>query len=242
MALGWLRPETHAGAVSPEQLQEMNAIRWFHRIQLEPGVMTPGECPHTVAEATERFGIPADLHGKTVLDLGAWDGLFTFEAERRGARVTAMDVPTERGGNWGAKKGYDFAHRFLRSKAEFVPAGVFDLDPALHGKFDYVFFFGVLYHLTNPVEALQRLLPVTREACLIETAISLHPDALTHPIWEFKHGHDNDPSNYWYPTISGLAAVLRMAGWADANLVHAQHGRMTVRAIPPGSPLLNSPA
>ncbi|MGH9392907.1 MAG: class I SAM-dependent methyltransferase [Terriglobales bacterium] len=212
---------------------EMEAIRWFHRIQITADTVTPGECPHTAAEASARFGLPEDLRGKTVLDIGAWDGLFSFEAERRGATVTAMDTSPAKGGNWGGTAGFEFAHRQLGSGVQFRAASVHELDPAEHGRYDYVFFFGVLYHLTDPVDALRRLLTVTRECCLIETAISLHPDALDRPIWEFMPGHDNDPTNYWYPTISGLAAMLRMVGFADANLLYARDGRMTVRAFPP---------
>src|SRR5215210_1776907 len=37
--------------------------------------------------------IPGDLSGKSVLDIGAWDGYFSFEFERRGAeRVLAIDT------------------------------------------------------------------------------------------------------------------------------------------------------
>lgn len=216
--------------LTPEQVSEMRAIHWFHRIRLDAATVTPGDCPHTAEDATARFGLPADLTGKTVLDIGVWDGLFSFEAERRGARVTAMDTIPERGGNWGGTAGFDFARRLLGSQVEFRCASVHDLDPAVHGQFDYGFFFGVLYHLTDPYDALRRVLSVTRDTCLIETAISLHRDALTSPIWEFRPGNDNDPTNYWYPTVSGLAAMLRSVGFADAFVHWAQQGRMTVRA------------
>lgn len=218
--------------MTSDAVQAMRNIRWFHRIQLAPDVVTPGECPHTAADATSRFGLPEDLSGKTVLDIGAWDGLFSFEAERRGAKVTAVDTSAAGGGNWGGTLGFEFAHRQLHSKVNFRPRSVFDLDPAVDGRFDYVFFFGVLYHLTDPVEALRRVLSVTGECCLIETAFSTHPDGLKRPIWEFDYGHDNDPTNYWYPTVAGLAAVLRMVGFAEANVLYAQEGRLTVRAFP----------
>jgi tRNA (mo5U34)-methyltransferase len=196
----------------------MRAIRWFHRIDLADGIQTPGECPHTAAEATGRFGIPEDLSGKTVLDIGAWDGLFSFEAERRGARVTAIDT------------GFTFAHRRLNSRVELHPLSPYDLDPARHGKFDYVFFFGVLYHLTNPIEALHRVAAVTRERCLIETAYCDHPDGLKLGFWEFAHGRENDTTNYWYPTMRGLGNALQFVGFKEANVIFAQHGRMTVEA------------
>ncbi|MGH9599759.1 MAG: class I SAM-dependent methyltransferase [Terracidiphilus sp.] len=213
-----------------QELAEMQAIRWFHRIQLADGVQTPGECPHTAAEATTRFGLPEDLSGKTVLDIGAWDGLFSFEAERRGARVTAIDTDVKNGGNWAGTRGFNFARRKLASRVEFQPLSVYDLDPARHGKFDCVFFFGVLYHLTNPIEALRRVAAVTRECCLIETAYCEHPDGLKLGLWEFAHGRDNDPTNYWYPTMRGLANALKLVGFNVADVIHAQHGRMTVRA------------
>jgi len=214
------------------ELEAMRAIRWFHQIQLAPGVVTPGKCSHTAADATARFGMPEDLSGKTVLDIGAWDGLFSFEAERRGARVTAMDTTSENGGHWGGTAGFEFAHRRLGSQVEYRSGSVHELDPARHGRFDYVFFFGVLYHLTDPVDALRRLAAVTRECCLIETAFCVHPEGMARAFWEFAHGRDNDPTNYWFPTAAGLAAVLRWAGFAEANVIYAQQGRLTVRAFP----------
>ncbi|MGH9520437.1 MAG: class I SAM-dependent methyltransferase [Terriglobales bacterium] len=220
-------------SMTPSDLEAMQAIHWFHRIQLNETTITPGVCPHTAAEATERFGLPEDLSGKTVLDIGAWDGLFSFEAERRGAEVTAMDTSPLKGGHWGGTKGFEFARRQLGSRVKFKAGSVHELDPAIHGRFDYVFFFGVLYHLTDPMDALRRVAAVTKECCLIETAFSSHPDGLSRALWELCPGFDYDPSNYWYPTLAGLAAMLRLVGFEEANLLFTMDRRMTVRALPP---------
>jgi tRNA (mo5U34)-methyltransferase len=66
--------------------------------------------------------IPADLSGKTVLDVGAWDGFFSFEFERRCAkRVLAIDA-------WGGR-GLDVfeAHPTAKSagwsSGGMVPSG-----------------------------------------------------------------------------------------------------------------------
>ncbi len=60
---------------------------WYHAIELGDDVVTPGIRGWTL----DSLQIP-DLTGKTVLDIGAWDGYFSFEAERRGAsRVVALD-------------------------------------------------------------------------------------------------------------------------------------------------------
>jgi len=65
---------------------------WWHSIDLGEGVVTPGrKSAELLAAEWEALELP-DLRGKTVLDVGAWDGYFAFEAERRGAaRVVALD-------------------------------------------------------------------------------------------------------------------------------------------------------
>ena len=65
---------------------------WFHSIDLGHGVVTPGSktCEWLQRESADlRF---PDLTGKSVLDIGAWDGYYSFEAERRNARrVVSLD-------------------------------------------------------------------------------------------------------------------------------------------------------
>jgi tRNA (mo5U34)-methyltransferase len=61
---------------------------WYHAINLRPGITTPGWAPLDAS----MYQIPDDLTGKRVLDVGAWDGYWTFEALKRGAaHVTAID-------------------------------------------------------------------------------------------------------------------------------------------------------
>jgi tRNA (mo5U34)-methyltransferase len=72
-----------------EELNELveSVPVWWHAIDLGEGVVTPG----TRAWTIESLGVE-ELSGKTVLDIGAWDGYFSFEAERLGAsRVVALD-------------------------------------------------------------------------------------------------------------------------------------------------------
>jgi tRNA (mo5U34)-methyltransferase len=69
-----------------------SCIFWWHSIDLGQGVVTPGhKTPEVLRAELEKQRWP-DLRDKTVLDVGAWDGFFSFEAERRGAsRVVALD-------------------------------------------------------------------------------------------------------------------------------------------------------
>lgn len=65
---------------------------WYHSIELAPGVVTPGRAPIEVWLETLRVLDLPDLRGKSVLDIGAYDGFFSFAAEGLGAtRVVALD-------------------------------------------------------------------------------------------------------------------------------------------------------
>src|SRR5262245_20483740 len=65
---------------------------WCHSIDLGHGVTTPGvKTPEYQARELASLQLP-DLRGTSVLDIGAWDGLYSFIAEERGAaRVVACD-------------------------------------------------------------------------------------------------------------------------------------------------------
>ncbi len=82
------------GGYSQGELEAMaNSVPfWFHSINLGQGVVTKGVCSaNGLEQKVELLRLP-ELKGKTVLDINAWDGFFSFEAERRGAsRVVALD-------------------------------------------------------------------------------------------------------------------------------------------------------
>jgi tRNA (mo5U34)-methyltransferase len=83
-------------ASTPEALDLADKVAtvpfWFHSVDLGMGVVTPGvKTPEQQRRELESFRLP-DLRGKSVLDIGAWDGFYSFAAERLGAaRVVALD-------------------------------------------------------------------------------------------------------------------------------------------------------
>ena len=89
-----------------------------------------------------------------MLDIGCWDGLFSFECERRGAeRVVAADLWENAG-----RDAFDFAREELGSKVEPLECDVYDLPGKLGGeRFDLVLFLGVLYHLRHPLLGLEKV-------------------------------------------------------------------------------------
>jgi tRNA (mo5U34)-methyltransferase len=80
-------------------IRKRRAVRqvgfWWHSIDLGDGVVTPGfKSPELLAAELEAVDMPKELGGRSVLDVGGWDGFYAFEAERRGAeRVVIVDHP-----------------------------------------------------------------------------------------------------------------------------------------------------
>src|SRR5689334_6940141 len=72
--------------------EKVQAGTRYHTIELPDGRILPGiQSAEHLRWRLNRFNLPENLTGKRVLDIGAWDGWFSFECERRGARVTAVD-------------------------------------------------------------------------------------------------------------------------------------------------------
>jgi tRNA (mo5U34)-methyltransferase len=201
------------------------AIHWAHRIDLGQGVITPGLW--NTPEILERLHLPADLSGQTVLDVGCWDGFYSFEAERRGAsRVLATDSFTWQRKSWGSKDGFDLARRVLNSRVEDLEIDPLDLSPERAGMFDVVLFLGVLYHMKHPMLALERVAAVTRRLLVVETVIDML--YAPRPALAFYPGADlnQDDSNWFGPSPSAVEAMLRAAGFARVERVWPSDGRL----------------
>lgn len=193
------------------------AIRWYHTIDLGGGVITRGvdDSPLRLA----RVQLPESLRGKTVLDIGAWDGFFSFECERRGAaRVVAADHFSWHGTGWGTKAGFTLAREALDSRVEDLDIDVMDLSPERIGTFDVVLFLGVLYHLRHPFLALERVASVTGDYLIVETVVDLV--GIRRPAMAFYPGRElnNDPTNWWGPNVPAVKGMLESLGFREVTI------------------------
>jgi len=171
------------------------------------------------------------ISGKSVLDVGAWNGYFTVASVQHGAsRVLAIDSPT-----WnvpGPRCGYEgfkLAKRYLAPNAEELNIDVMDISVERIGQFDVVLFLGVLYHLKHPLLILEHLAQIARERMVVET----HLDALgtCRPTAIFYPGAEcfNDDSNWWGPNVPCVLALLRIAGFSRVE--HIPYPGRTDRAF-----------
>jgi tRNA (mo5U34)-methyltransferase len=192
-------------------------ITWFHRIDLGNGIVTPGIDPSP--EKLKTFGIPESLQGLSVLDIGAWDGFFSFEAERRGARdVLATDSFCWSGGGWGTKAGFNLVHKIRHSRVRSRTIDVMQLSPSRIGQFDLVLCLGVLYHMKHPILALERVFSVTGKQLILET----HVDMLDcdRPAMAFYPGKELglDPTNWCGPNPQMVVAMLKTVGFQKVEI------------------------
>ena len=89
-----VRPST----MDRDELQKRaDALRWYDTIDLGQGVVTRGV--DNTPERLARVHLPEDLSGKTVLDIGAWDGFFSSKPNA-GARHGWSRATTTRGTAW----------------------------------------------------------------------------------------------------------------------------------------------
>lgn len=215
-----------------EVREGMSNVNWYHTIDLGHGLTTPGvdDTPKRIA----LLELPDDLSGWSVLDIGAWDGALSFEAERRGAsRVLATDSFCWSGEGWGTKDGFEFARKAIGSKVEDQEIDVLDLSPERVGTFDMVLFVGVLYHMRHPLLALERVSSVTDRLLVLDTHVSLvdHDE----PMMRFYPGTElnDDPTNWCGPNPAAVEAMLRTVGFTRFERKHEgsiPHGQFTVHA------------
>jgi tRNA (mo5U34)-methyltransferase len=205
--------------LSSSSLQdEVDAIRWWHTIDLGHGVVTRGASG--IQKHSQRMAMPADLSGWSVLDIGAWDGFYSFEAEKRGAsRVMALDHMVWNDPTIG-RHGFELARRALGSKVEDVDCEVHSISPErVGGTYDLVLFLGVLYHVHHPMVVLQNVASVCDKMLILETHVDLEEHS--RPALAYYPGTEcaNDPSNWYGPNSAAVEAMLKWVGFKTVKKV-----------------------
>lgn len=212
-----------------EVISKVNSVGWYHRYEIVPGVFTPGTIDVHPRNALDWLGIPRDLSGCCALDIGAVDGSYTFEMERRGAKVTAIDIQDP------SNTGFNVSREILGSKAEFIHDSVYRLSSLIgeKGAFDIVLYLGVFYHLKNPVAVFEEINQVIKadgrlhfEGEVIHNYLP-NPDGTTNtdidvkaianssmPLSVFYSGLYKGDFSCWYvPNVPCLRGWLESAGF-----------------------------
>lgn len=237
--MGVFARETRAMQAPLETFDLQQAVEskpfWYHKIELPGGVTTPGWAPLSV----DAYRVPEDLSGKRVLDIGAWDGFWSFEALKRGAaEVVAIDDFSDYLGHLdqrdrSAWENFDLCRDALgysEEQCKRVEMSIYQLTPDVFGEFDIVFFFGVLYHLRYPLLALDLASSVCKESIYIESAVcddySAYRGGFGHGyagrqvVMEFypHNEYGNNNTNWWAPNLPALGLMTTAAGFGKVEV------------------------
>jgi len=219
--------------------QQVDALGpWFHNLDLQ-GVRTApthflGDYP-TVKWRRFCDAIPADLTGRSVLDIGCNAGFYAMEMKRRGAaRVVGLDTADDylAQARFAAKvSGFDI---------EFHKMSVYDVG-SLGERFDIIIFMGVLYHLRHPLLALDLIHEhVADDLMLFQSMQRGSPDVgqieANYDFWSvdlfdeptfpkmhfIEHRYADDPTNWWIPNRACVEALLRSSGFVAIDHPEAE--------------------
>jgi tRNA (mo5U34)-methyltransferase len=196
--------------MEPDLQTKIDQIQWYHEFDFGRELRARSHAPDVEMHRRlwrfmEQQLDVIDFRGKSVLEVGAWDGYWSFYAERRGAAsVLASDDATQ---NWAGGKGLLLARELLQSKVEIrQDLSIYDLS-TLNRKFDIILCLGVYYHLRDPFYGFAQL----RHCC--------HPGSLV--IFEGELGkagmHPNEVRyfchNSWefLPSAPALEGLLKLA-------------------------------
>ena len=194
---------------------------WYHRIELAPGIVTPGFHLEELWENLRSVRDKVDYRGKTVLDIASFDGMFTFEAEKRGAKLVVA-----------ADSFYKTFSNFLFCREVFNSAAVpfynvspYNLTDRLDvyfdehfvgekedRRFDVVQHFGLLYHLRDPLQSISQARAVLKTGgkLIIETDVVMDSDEsfmLFNGLPNAARVRDNF-SVWWAPTRRCLIEMV----------------------------------
>ena len=205
--------------------------KWWHKIDFGDGVVSNGPDPTELKGEMWKFDL-IPFEGKTVLDIGAWDGYFSFYAEKKGAKeVTALDVDV--------KKGFLIAKEILGSKVKYVTQDIVESSPEDLGSFDVVLYPGVLYHMKFPYLSLHKVADLVKEGGIlfVETHVSGFPDqdqlGRPMPLMAFYPNKElnNDPTNWWGPNNTCVIQMLQSLGFHVEKVVPSNGDRMAYHAV-----------
>jgi len=209
---------------------------WYHHFELPSGVWTgTGEPP--AYDPIERWQLiephlPADLEGKSVLDVGGNSGYFSLRMKQRGAGRCVMVEPVTL---FVDQAGFVFEQ--FGVDVELVHEDVHVYCLTTDERFDYVLFLGLFYHLKYAVLVLDRLAEMTKELMFFNSHVEGPPQASTKrgdleredlqsaafPRMSFIEGaYRGDLSNWWVPNFEALEPLARSAGLRILDRPHPE--------------------
>ena len=222
---------------------------WYHVIEVANGIETPGM--YDMRPFLDHYRFPESLEGRTVIDVGASNGFFSFHFERLGAsRVVATNLASYMDHDyprWYLDKlrrenspdelaaldyqqstgGFEVARDCLGSQVEHLLTPIYSLATATDTRFDFAFCGSVLVHLRDPVAGLEAIRDVLEPGgeLTVATSIDMTKPEQSYALFNGKPAE----ISWWIASPEGLMRMCQMAGfvdvvWLDSFVMASQHG------------------
>lgn len=174
-----------------------------------------------IADFMDNYGLPHDLSGKKILDVGVWTGGTSLILSALGAQVTALEEVVK----YSNTVNY-LASAFGLSGLECKPISLYEL--AVNDIYDYVIYAGVIYHVTDPILSLRILFNSLKDSgrIFIETYGISGNDINKGMLVRFEGptgalGRSEDLNrtgwNYFIPSSPALLLWTDAAGFSDVT-------------------------
>jgi tRNA (mo5U34)-methyltransferase len=213
--------------------QKIDQIQWYHDIDFPNGLKARSQTedaePHRRLWNWMRSQLDKiNFAGKTVLDIGCWDGYWSFYAEQRGAsRVLATDDKTQ---NWGASSGLILAKELMGSSIETrTDVSIYEI-AKLKQRFDIVLCMGVYYHLLDPFLGFSQVRHCVHERSVVVFEGDFAHDGIVQPP-QAAYFNVPDLFHCFIPTVTCLRQMLE-ANYFSVSTESTYHGRILVRCEP----------
>jgi len=233
--------------------REIPKRKWYHKMKICDEIITPGFDWEALWDNTRAVRSAIDYRGKSVLDLGSWDGLWAFEAEALGASLV---VATDCNSSWRSPIFHGIENFMLIREAIFstvIPLWnvapnqlterlnvVTNNNPAVAGGFDIVHHLGLLYHLRDPFYSLSQARAVLKDGgtLLLETGVHTGSGEVMH-LNSKGSKYYPDFTTWWLPTVDCCIEMLRMSFFevVSHQMIPTQEATSRVsivaKAVPP---------
>lgn len=164
-----------------------------------------------LATFIDDFGLPKDLSGKQVLDVGVWCGGTSLLLAAMGAQVVSVEEVSK------YARCADFLGRSFSLPLTVVHQSLYLAE--LGSQFDYVIFPGVLYHLTDPILALRILFNALKDGGKLFIETAAEPAAVGDSKKTIRYvGSEYGFSSWFVPSLRALEQMLYDVGFSRDTL------------------------
>lgn len=201
-------------------------FHWGHNHDFGSGLEIAGRMGNRhidlIADFVDQYGLPRDLSGKRVLDIGVWTGGTSLLLAAMGAEVTALEEVVK----YAEMVNYLAESFGLHARIRCYPRSLYDMLPRFADYFDLVLYAGVIYHVTDPILSLRLIFSALKDDGQVfletygcasnDTVCGYEGPAVIHSGQ--KQDRNRGGWNYFAPSSRCLEAWCRDVGFQEVTI------------------------